>query len=173
MIDWDAVRDEVTQHLQALIRIDTTNPPGNETEAARYIEGVLSREGLSSIFVESEPGRGNVLSTLAGGDGEPLMLLGHTDVVAVEPEHWTHPPFSGALIDGYVWGRGALDMKNMVAAVLMVFLLLKREEVPLTRDVIFAAPAISSQKVGDTICTSGIGVFTRVRRARRGCVACA
>ncbi|MGB0604697.1 MAG: M20/M25/M40 family metallo-hydrolase [Candidatus Latescibacterota bacterium] len=141
MIDWDAVRNEVTQHLQALIQIDTTNPPGNETEAARYIEGVLSREGLSPIFVESEPGRGNVLSTLAGGDGEPLMLLGHTDVVAVEPEHWTHPPFSGALIDGYVWGRGALDMKNMVAAELMVFLLLKREGVPLNRDVIFAATA--------------------------------
>ncbi len=141
MIDWDVVRDEVTQHLQALIRIDTTNPPGNETEAARYIEGVLAREGLSSVFVESAPGRGNVLSTLKGGDGDPLMLLGHTDVVAVEPEHWTHPPFSGALVDGYVWGRGALDMKNMVAAELMVFLLLKREGIALRRDVIFAATA--------------------------------
>ena len=141
MIDWDAVRDEVTHHLQELIRIDTTNPPGNETAAARYIEGVLSREGLSPIFVESEPGRGNVLSTLAGGEGEPLMLLGHTDVVAAEPERWTHPPFSGSLIDGYVWGRGALDMKNMVAAELMVFLLLKREGILLNRDVIFAATA--------------------------------
>ncbi len=141
MIDWLAVRDEVTQHLQALIRIDTTNPPGNETAAARYIEGVLAREGLPTVFVESEPGRGNVLSTLEGDGGDPLMLLGHTDVVAVEPEHWTHPPFSGALVDGYVWGRGALDMKNMVAAELMVFLLLKREGFALRRDVIFAATA--------------------------------
>ncbi len=141
MIDWQAVRDEVTGHLQALIRIDTTNPPGNETEAARYIEGVLAREGLPSIVVESAPGRGNVLATLKGSDGEPLMLLGHTDVVAVEPIHWTHPPFSGALVDGYVWGRGALDMKNMVAAELMVFLLLKREGIALCRDVIFAATA--------------------------------
>jgi acetylornithine deacetylase/succinyl-diaminopimelate desuccinylase-like protein len=141
MIDWQAVRDEVTGHLQALIRIDTTNPPGNETEAARYIEGVLAREGLPSIVVESAPGRGNVLATLEGSDGEPLMLLGHTDVVAVEPVHWTHPPFSGALVDGYVWGRGALDMKNMVAAELMVFLLLKREGIALCRDVIFAATA--------------------------------
>jgi acetylornithine deacetylase/succinyl-diaminopimelate desuccinylase-like protein len=141
MIDWQAVRDEVTGHLQALIRIDTTNPPGNETEAARYIEGGLAREGLPSIVVESAPGRGNVLATLKGSDGEPLMLLGHTDVVAVEPVHWTHPPFSGALVDGYVWGRGALDMKNMVAAELMVFLLLKREGIALCRDVIFAATA--------------------------------
>ena len=75
MIDWDAVRDEVTHHLQELIRIDTTNPPGNETAAARYIEGVLSQEGLPSVFVESEPGRGNVLSTIAGGEKKPLMLL--------------------------------------------------------------------------------------------------
>ena len=141
MINWEAVRAEVTRHLQALIRIDTTNPPGNESEAARYLEGVLRREGFEPLFVESAPGRGNVLARLAGGDGPPLMLLGHTDVVAAEPEHWTHPPFSGALADGCVWGRGALDMKNMVAANLMVLLLLQRESVRLNRDIIFAATA--------------------------------
>lgn len=141
MINWSAVRGEVTTHLQELIRLDTTNPPGNETLAARYLEGVLKAEGFDPIVVESAPGRGNVLATYKGGDEEPLMLLGHTDVVAVEPEHWTHPPFSGALVDGYVWGRGALDMKNMVAAELMVFILLKREGIQLNRDIVFAATA--------------------------------
>ena len=141
MINWEAVRAEVTGHLQALIRIDTTNPPGNESEAARYLEGVLQREGFDPLFVESAPGRGNVLTRLAGGDEPPLMLLGHTDVVAVEPEHWTHPPFSGALADGCVWGRGALDMKNMVATNLMVLLLLQREGLQLNRDIVFAATA--------------------------------
>ncbi len=141
MIDWEAVRAEVTGHLQALIRIDTTNPPGNESEAAHYLEGVLRREGFDPLFVESAPGRGNVLARLAGGDEPSLMLLGHTDVVAVEPEHWTHPPFSGALADGCVWGRGALDMKNMVATNLMVLLLLQREGVQLNRDIVFAATA--------------------------------
>ena len=141
MIDWEAVSVEVTGYLQELIRIDTTNPPGNETLAAHFIEQILQKEGFMPTLVESEPGRGNVLARLAGGDEKTLMLLGHTDVVAVEPEHWTHPPFSGALINGYVWGRGALDMKNMVAANLMVFLLLKREGVPLARDIVFAATA--------------------------------
>ena len=141
MIDWEAVRAEVTGYLQGLIRIDTTNPPGNETLAARYLEEILQKEGLQPTLVESEPGRGNVLARLAGRGEKTLMLLGHTDVVAVEPEHWTHPPFSGALIDDYVWGRGALDMKNMVAANLMVFLLLKRQEVSLARDIVFAATA--------------------------------
>ena len=87
VIDWEAVRAEVTGHLQALIRLDTTNPPGNESEAARYLEGVLRWEGFEPIFVESTPGRGNVLARLAGGAEPPLMLLGHTDVVAAEPEH--------------------------------------------------------------------------------------
>ena len=141
MIDWEAVRAEVTGYLQALIRIDTTNPPGNESKAAHYLEGILRQEGFDPLFVESAPERGNVLARLAGGDEPPLMLLGHTDVVAAEPEHWTHPPFSGALADGCVWGRGALDMKNMVAANLMVLLLLQREGVRLNRDIVFAATA--------------------------------
>ena len=141
MINWEAVRAEVTGYLQALIRIDTTNPPGNESKAARYLEGILRQEGFDPLFVESAPARGNVLAQLAGGDEPPLMLLGHTDVVAAEPEHWTHPPFSGALADGCVWGRGALDMKNMVATNLMVLLLLQREGVQLNRDIVFAATA--------------------------------
>jgi acetylornithine deacetylase/succinyl-diaminopimelate desuccinylase-like protein len=125
-IDWACVRDEVTGYLQDLIRIDTTNPPGNETLAAGYIANVLEREGFRTVQTESAPGRGNVTTRLAGGGQEPLLLLGHTDVVAVDASRWTHEPFSGALVDGFVWGRGALDTKNMVAVELMVMLLLKR-----------------------------------------------
>ena len=149
MIDWHAAREEVTGYLQDLIRLDTTNPPGNETAAARYLEEILRREGFEPMLVESEPGRGNVLATLPGGSEKTLMLLGHTDVVAVEPEQWSHPPFSGALVDGYVWGRGALDMKNMVAANLMVVLLLKRQGVALDRDIVFAATADEEAGKGD------------------------
>lgn len=148
-IDWDATGVEVTRVLQDLIRIDTTNPPGNETAAARYIAERLQAEGLPALITESAPGRGNVTSRLAGGDGEPLLLLGHTDVVAVEPDKWTHPPFSGALIDDCVWGRGALDMKNMVAAELIVLILLKRLNVRLDRDVLYAATADEEAGKGD------------------------
>ena len=114
-IDWDQVSAEVTALLQDLIRIDTTNPPGNEILAAQLIAERLEAEGLEPRISESAPGRGNVTTRLKGGANDPLLLLGHTDVVAVEPERWTHPPFSGALVDDCVWGRGALDMKNMVA----------------------------------------------------------
>ncbi len=140
-IDWSQVAGEVTGYLQDLIRIDTTNPPGNETLAAEYIAGVLEKEGYTPTLTESAPGRGNVTTRLSGGTEDPLLLLGHTDVVAVDVAHWTHPPFSGDLVDGYVWGRGALDMKNMVAAELMVMLLLKRHGVRPHRDVMFAATA--------------------------------
>ncbi len=140
-IDWTAVEKEVTGYLQDLIRFDTTNPPGNEILCAQYLANVLEREGIAPLVTESQPGRGNVTARLSGGDKEALMLLGHTDVVAVEPDKWTLPPFSGALQNGHIWGRGALDMKNMVAAELMVFLLLKRQGVALNRDVIYAATA--------------------------------
>ena len=103
-IDWNAVELEVTGLLQDLIRFDTTNPPGNESLCADYISGVLAREGLSADVTESNPGRGNVVSRISGGDEETLMLLGHTDVVAAEPEHWTYPPFSGERVGEYIWG---------------------------------------------------------------------
>ena len=109
--------------------------------AVRYLAGILRQQGFEPLFVESAPERGNVLARLPDGYEPPLMLLGHTDVVAAEPEHWTHPPFSGALADGCVWGRGALDMQNMVAANLMVLLLLQRDGVQLNRDIVFAATA--------------------------------
>jgi acetylornithine deacetylase/succinyl-diaminopimelate desuccinylase-like protein len=146
-IDWEQVRDEVIGHLQALLRIDTWNPPGNETEAARYLAGVVGAAGIPYEIVEGTPGRGNFVARLAGsGAGRPVALLAHTDVVAVEPERWTRDPFGGEIADGQIWGRGALDMKNQVAAHLVVLLLLQREGTRLGRDVIMAA--FADEEVG-------------------------
>lgn len=133
---------ETIRHLQALIRCHTVNPPGNESLAANYLAGVLHAEGIEPLVLEAEPGRGNVIARLKGaGEAPPLLLYGHLDVVAAEPAHWTHPPFAGEEHDGYIWGRGAVDMKGTVAQQLMVFLTLKRQGVQLKRDVIFAATA--------------------------------
>ena len=146
-IDWARVGEEVTGHLQALLRIDTRNPPGNETAAARYLAGVARAAGIPYEIVEGAPGRSNFVARLAGsGAGRPVALLAHTDVVAVEPERWARDPFGGEVADGYVWGRGALDMKNQVAAHLMAMLLLRREGIRLGRDVIMAA--FADEEVG-------------------------
>lgn len=140
--NWPAVADETVRHLQALIRLDTTNPPGNELPAAEYIAGVLRAESVEPLVLESGPGRGNVVARLKGsGEAPPILLYGHTDVVPAEPAHWTHPPFAADIADGFLWGRGALDMKGTVAQQLMVFMLLKRMGLPLRRDVILAATA--------------------------------
>src|SRR6478735_1486029 len=136
-IDWHAVRDELTTHLQALLRINTVNPPGNETEAAEYLASVAREAGIPYEIVEGTPGRGNFVARLAGsGAGRPVLLLGHVDVVSVEADKWTRDPFGGEVADGFIWGRGAVDMNNQVAANLMTLLLLKREGIRLSRDVI-------------------------------------
>jgi acetylornithine deacetylase/succinyl-diaminopimelate desuccinylase-like protein len=138
----NSIRNEVTQYLQDLIRIDTTNPPGNETRAAEYLAGVFKREGIEPIVLESAPERGNIVARLKGdGRAAPLLLMAHLDVVPAEANQWEHPPFGGDIIDGYLWGRGALDTKELVAMELMVMLLLKREGKPLARDIIFMANA--------------------------------
>jgi len=140
--DWDAVHDEAVRHLQALLRIDTTNPPGNETAAARYLDGVLRAEGYTPAILEAEPGRGNLIARYEGDKSSPpLLLYAHTDVVPAESDKWTHPPFGGDVAEGSVWGRGALDMKGMLVMELMTMLLLKRCGDALRRDVIFAATA--------------------------------
>jgi acetylornithine deacetylase/succinyl-diaminopimelate desuccinylase-like protein len=140
--DFHTLHDEAAHHLQQLLRIDTTNPPGNELAAAEYLAGVMRAEGYEPLILEAEPQRGNVIARHTGnGNAAPLLLYAHTDVVPAEADKWTHPPFSGAIADGYVWGRGALDMKSMVVMELMVMLLLKRNGDTLHRDVIFAATA--------------------------------
>ena len=140
-IAWDDVRDEVTAHLQALLRFDTTNPPGNESSAAGYLAGVLAEAGIEATVVGISPQRGNAIGRLraANPTKRPLLLTGHIDVVGVERAKWAHDPFGGEVIDGDIWGRGALDMKGQVAAELVTMLLLKRSGVPLARDIIFAA----------------------------------
>ncbi len=143
--NWEAVTDEAVRYLQALLQINTTNPPGNETEAALWLAGVLAAEGIEAQVLESAPGRGSLVARLPGtGDEAPLLLMSHTDVVPVEPEKWTHPPFGGEIHDGFIWGRGALDMKSIVIQHLMLMLLFKRladQGHRLTRDLIFMSAA--------------------------------
>lgn len=141
-IDWQAIENEAIGYFKDLLRIDTTNPPGNERAAADYIARVLDREGISYQILESEPGRASLVARLKGSGAKgPLLLNGHLDVVPVEPDKWTHPPFEAVEADGCIWGRGAIDMKNMVTMGLMTLILLKRQGVKLERDVIFSAVA--------------------------------
>lgn len=141
--DFNALSREATEWLAGLIRINTTNPPGNELEAARYLAEILAREGISAEVIESAPGRGMVIARLRSAavpdPARALLLLGHTDVVGVEREKWSVDPFGGLVRDGYLWGRGALDMKSMVIANLAVMVALKRQGLRLHRDVIFLA----------------------------------
>src|SRR5215471_4197344 len=133
---------EAAHFLAELIKIDTSNPPGNETKAAEYLKSVLEKEGIPAQIYESAPGRGNILARLKGnGKKRPLLLLAHLDVVGVERSKWTVDPFAALVKDGYMYGRGSVDDKGMVAANLEVFLRLHREKVPLDRDVIFLAEA--------------------------------
>jgi acetylornithine deacetylase/succinyl-diaminopimelate desuccinylase-like protein len=142
--DWARVEAETLEHFQALLRFDTTDPPGNERPAAEYLKRILDAAGIPARIVapESDPHRQSVIARLKGnGSARPLLLMGHTDTVNVDPAKWTHPPF-GAVRDGdYIYGRGAVDDKDNVAAALMTMLLLKRLNVPLDRDVIFLAEA--------------------------------
>jgi acetylornithine deacetylase/succinyl-diaminopimelate desuccinylase-like protein len=142
-LDPAGLAEEATEWLAGLLRIDTSNPPGNELAAARYLAGILEREGIEHEVIESHPGRGFVVARLrAGAFPDParaLLLVGHLDVVGVEREKWTVDPFGGELRDGYLWGRGALDDKGMVVANLAVLVALKRSGTPLGRDVIYLA----------------------------------
>lgn len=138
----ETLRVDAIRHLQALLRLDTQSPPGNETLAAGYIAEVCRAEGIDDVqIVESAPGRGTVVARLHSGQpaGRPVMLMGHTDVVTVERDKWTRDPFGGELVDDWLWGRGALDMKDQVASNLAVLIMLKRQGVPLQRDVIMTA----------------------------------
>jgi acetylornithine deacetylase/succinyl-diaminopimelate desuccinylase-like protein len=136
------VEGEVTQLLSDLIRINTTNPPGNETEAARFLAENLSRDGFHCEIFESAPGRGSVITRVKGSGEKPsLLLLSHLDVVAANAKEWSVDPFGGVVKDGFVWGRGALDMKGMTAVEIMALKLLKRNNMKLKGDVLLAATA--------------------------------
>lgn len=135
-------KDELVSLLQQLIRFNTTNPPGNETPAAEFLKEVLENEGFKCELLESSPSRGNVITRIKGTNRKPsLLLLSHLDVVAANPDEWSVDPFAGTVKDGFIWGRGALDMKSMTAVEVMLMKLLKRNGVKPKGDIIFAATA--------------------------------
>jgi acetylornithine deacetylase/succinyl-diaminopimelate desuccinylase-like protein len=140
--DWKAVEQETLRHFQALVRLDTANPPGNEIRAVEYLRGVLEREGIEVKTFAKDPQRPNLVARLRGsGAKRPLLLMGHTDVVTVDPAKWKFGPFSAERSGGHIYGRGTLDDKDNLTANLMTILLLKRMNVPLERDVILLAEA--------------------------------
>jgi len=134
-----SVCPDPVEMLQRLIRFDTTNPPGNERECVAYISNLLTEAGCDFTVVGSSPDRPNLIARLKGqGTAPPLLLYGHVDVVTTADQTWQHPPFEGRLVDGYVWGRGALDMKSGIVMMLSAFLKAKTEGVHLPGDVILA-----------------------------------
>ena len=142
--DWARASAETVDHLQRCLRVNTVNPPGNEIELARVLAGILEQAGIEYTLLEPAPGRAALVARLRGnGSKQPLMLLAHMDVVGVEPAEWSCNPFGGTVQDGYVYGRGAIDDKGMLAVNLETMLLLKRHVIDaggeLTRDVIFTA----------------------------------
>lgn len=133
---------EAVNLLQDYLKINTTNPPGKEMKAAHFLASILENEGINYEIYEPEDGRANLLARLESkGNKKPLLLLNHMDVVGVEPENWTTDPFSGEIKDGYIWGRGTLDMKSMGIMELLAILQAKRNEYNLSRDIIFLAVA--------------------------------
>lgn len=142
-IDWQAVTDEATGLLSEYLRFDTTNPPGNEAAACAWLSELLAAEGVEHEVVSTGPGRASLLARIRGDGtgGRALLLLNHIDVVPAEPERWSREPFGGAVLDGYIWGRGAIDMKGMGIVQLLVLLLHRRLGLPLRRDLAFLAVA--------------------------------
>ncbi|HWI17502.1 MAG TPA: M20/M25/M40 family metallo-hydrolase [Vicinamibacterales bacterium] len=135
--NWTQIEAETLKHFQAIIQMDTTDPPGGEQPVADYLKKVLEAEGIPvQVFTKADK-RPNVVARLKGtGKQRPLLLMAHTDTVNVDPKKWTHPPFSAARADGYIYGRGTVDDKDNVVSTLMVMLMLKRQNVALDRDVI-------------------------------------
>ncbi len=124
----DDLQRESVELLQELIRFDTVNPPGRERTAIEHLERYVSQAGFDTQILAADPERPNLVATLGGeGDGPTLVLLGHVDTVLADASEWRHDPWSGAEADGFVWGRGALDMKNQVAAEAVAGVALARE----------------------------------------------
>lgn len=142
--DW---KQETIDLICAYLRINTTNPPGNETAAASFFADIFKREGIAHAIWESKPGRGSIMARIPRNPGAktpdpgPLVLMHHSDVVPADPSEWSFDPFGGQIIDGYICGRGALDTKGLGIMELMAFLAAKREGLALTRDLVFLAAA--------------------------------
>ncbi|HKY42402.1 MAG TPA: M20/M25/M40 family metallo-hydrolase [Pyrinomonadaceae bacterium] len=141
-IDWPRYQDMAVELMQQYLRINTSNPPGNEIEAARFLKRIFEQHGIENEVFEYKPGRANIIARIKGnGSKRPIILLSHTDVVTAEPSAWEVDPFSGVIKNGSIWGRGALDMKGESLLHLMTMILLKREGPALSRDVIFLGTA--------------------------------
>ncbi|MGH2626143.1 MAG: M20/M25/M40 family metallo-hydrolase, partial [Anaerolineales bacterium] len=139
-MDWQPTFAEALDLFVRYLQIDTTNPPGNESVAARWLGSLLEAEGIETEYLEPQRGREILVATLRGhGSKKPLMLCNHTDVVPVEEKYWDYPAFGGVIEDGKVYGRGAVDMKGCGIMQLMAFLLIRREGLPLKRDLVFCA----------------------------------
>src|SRR5580704_3868333 len=155
-VDWANQKTEILKHYRDLVQIDTR--AGNETKAVEYLRQVLEGDGIPTKTFALDPARANLVARLKGnGSKRPILILAHTDVVGVQPEKWPLEPFSATIKDGYVWGRGSLDDKPVLAANLMVMLLLKRNHVALDRDVIFLAES------GEEADTTGVGINFMVK----------
>lgn len=140
--DWVAAEEETLAHFEAMVQIQTPDPPGHEAELTDYLMQVLQREGIDVATYALEEGRPNLVARLKGnGSKKPLLLMAHQDTVNVDEEKWSFPPFGAYLDNGWIYGRGTLDDKDNLTASLMALLLLKREGVPLDRDVILLAEA--------------------------------
>jgi acetylornithine deacetylase/succinyl-diaminopimelate desuccinylase-like protein len=140
--DYARAASESLAHLKAILALDTSNPPGNETRVTQYLAAQLRQAGLEPQLFESAPGRGSLMVRIRGtGKKRPLLIMSHIDVVPVEKEHWSVGPFDAVEKDGYLWGRGTLDDKGMAAAELQVMLELARSKPKLSRDVVFLAEA--------------------------------
>jgi acetylornithine deacetylase/succinyl-diaminopimelate desuccinylase-like protein len=191
-LDWKKIEAETLQHFQALVRLDTTDPPGNESRVAEYLKQVLEREGIAAQLHALEPGRANLVARLPGnGSRRPLLLMSHSDTVRVDPAKWKFPPFSAARDGGHIYGRGTIDDRDNLTAALMTLLLLKRQGVTLDRDVILLAeageeaatqvgieymvrehfPAIDAEyclaEGGNTVISGGRVQFTQVQTAEK------
>lgn len=140
--NWSSIDEETMRHFQAIVRMDTSDPPGNELPVVEYLKAVLEKDGIEVKIFALDPKRPNLVARLKGnGSKKPILLMAHTDTVNVDPKKWKHGPFSATREGGYVYGRGTVDDKDNVTVALMTMLLLKRSSVALDRDVIFLAEA--------------------------------
>ena len=149
--NWTQMDAETLTHFQAIVKLDTTDPPGGEKPVVDYLKQVLEADGIQVQLFAKEAHRPNLVARIKGnGKLRPLLLMGHTDTVNVDPKKWTHPPFSANQEAGYIYGRGTIDDKDNVVATLMTMLALKRLNVPLERDVIalFEAGEEGSSSLG-------------------------
>src|SRR5579862_987925 len=150
--NWPQVNDEAMRHFQALVQIDSTDPPGNETRVVDYVRKVFDAEGIPYIVAAKDPARANIIARLKGnGSKRPLLIIGHSDTVKVDAAKWTYPPFSATRNGGWVYGRGTLDDKPNLMAAMMTMILLKRNNMKLDRDVIFLSEAGEEASTGPGI----------------------